>query len=93
MGRVQFFYNDKWKPICASDFTIYDAHVVCQQLGFAGATSIATGTAFGYPPTSDGMREMKCTGHEFSVFDCPGSEPDKNTICFSSYAGVYCSSE
>ncbi|RDD45645.1 Deleted in malignant brain tumors 1 protein [Trichoplax sp. H2] len=93
VGRPQFLYNGVWKPICASDFTIFDAHVVCQQFGFAGALSTTKDTAFGLPPTSNGMRNMKCTGHEFSIYDCLGSDPSKNTLCFSSYAGVYCSTK
>ena len=91
VGRSQYLYNGQWRPICASDFTLFDAHVVCQQVGFAGATSITKGTAFGTPPNSSGMKNLKCTGHESSIFDCPGSNPSVNIACFSSFAGVYCS--
>lgn len=91
VGRPQYLYNSQWRPICSNDFTLFDAHVVCQQVGFAGATSITKGTAFGSPPTSSGMRNLRCTGHESSIFDCPGGNPSVNTACFSNYAGVYCS--
>ncbi|RDD45648.1 Deleted in malignant brain tumors 1 protein [Trichoplax sp. H2] len=90
VGRVQYFYNNEQRPICSSDFTLYDAHVVCQQMGFAGATSITSSAAFGSPLITSGMRNLKCSGYESSIFDCPGSNPNNTVACFSSYAGVYC---
>ncbi|RDD45649.1 Deleted in malignant brain tumors 1 protein [Trichoplax sp. H2] len=91
VGRPQYFYNGLWRPICSTYFSLLDAHVVCQQAGFAGATSFTTGTAFGIPPTSSGMINMKCTGYESSIFDCPGSDPSRSSYCFHNFAGVYCS--
>lgn len=86
-------YANTWRPICSSDFSLSDAHVVCQQLGFAGASSITTRTAFGSPSVTSGLKNLKCSGYESSIFDCPGATPYNDVSCFSSYAGVYCSSK
>ena len=39
-GRVQIYYNKQWGSICDdSQFGLTEAHVICHQLGYTGASS------------------------------------------------------
>ena len=39
-GRVQIYYNSQWGNICDdTQFGITEAHVICHQLGYTGASS------------------------------------------------------
>ena len=39
-GRVQIYYNNQWGNICDdTQFGITEAHVICHQLGYTGASS------------------------------------------------------
>lgn len=37
VGRVEVCFNGSWRTLCSSNWTLQDASVVCQQLGFAAA--------------------------------------------------------
>ena len=39
-GRVQIYHNSRWGNICDdSQFGLTEAHVICHQLGYTGASS------------------------------------------------------
>ena len=39
-GRVQIYYNSQWGNICDDiQFSLVEAHVICHQLGYTGASS------------------------------------------------------
>lgn len=45
-GRLEIFIN-RWTSVCVSGFDIYEADLVCNQLGFLYANRIDTVTALG----------------------------------------------
>ena len=90
--------NNQWGGVCDDEFDINDANVVCKMLGFPSAIfALASSTAddlYGKAPSGDNfvLSELKCTGNENSIFDCPHpGEWDDNIDCDASeIAGVQC---
>ena len=92
-GRVQIFYANIWGSVCDSNWDIYDAHVVCRQLGFVRALAARTGTSYGSDTSLVWMDNVRCTGAKRRLQDCefPGWGV-KGSYCSSTRkAGVVCS--
>ena len=53
VGRVEVNHNNVWGTICDDRWDLEDAHVVCRQLGFAGAIRATTGAEHGQGTFSD----------------------------------------
>ncbi|KAL4229913.1 Scavenger receptor Cys-rich [Mactra antiquata] len=71
-GRVEILYDGEWGTICDDLFDDVDATVICRELGFSGSGHIAHSEAFFGPGSGHiWMDELKCTGTEKSVRDCP----------------------
>ena len=47
--QAQFLilYRGEWGAVCREGWDNTDANVVCKQLGYTGANSVATGSLFG----------------------------------------------
>ena len=67
-GRVEVLYNGTWGTLCADDWDLTDATVVCRELGFQRA-----GKTY---KTEDGIRgkiwfdKVQCTGNESLLSEC-----------------------
>lgn len=68
-GRVELYHNGKWGTVCADEFSVPAAEVICGQLGMTGGEILEKGTyAVG---TGDiWMDNVKCTGHEWRIWRC-----------------------
>lgn len=87
--RLRVQYNGVWGRVCASQWDIRDARVVCKQLGFSGAKSLAI--------FSDGegpvwMDHLHCLGNENVLWDCSFSGWGHNSSQCED-AGVLCESD
>lgn len=67
-GRVEVLYNGTWGTLCADDWDLTDATVVCRQLGFQRAVKTYK--------TEDRIRgkiwfdKVQCTGNESLLTEC-----------------------
>ncbi|XP_078390255.1 scavenger receptor cysteine-rich type 1 protein M130-like [Cetorhinus maximus] len=89
-GRVEILCTNTWGTVCDDSWDMADANVVCRQLG-CGSALLATGwAAFGQGEGDIWFDEVRCTGSESFLSDCPSSasvhpdcdhKEDANVIC------------
>jgi len=98
-GRVEVNISGSWSTVCDDGWSLTEADVVCRQLGYTGATSFTTGLTtvnmFGVADLDQSIvtGNVGCTGHETSLFNCPGFNPNTPTQCSLDHtedAGVIC---
>ena len=86
----------QWGGICNNAFDIFDAHVVCNMLGYATAIeALSNGAAadiFGTAPSGSyfTLDNLNCDGSETTVFKCPISTELAKICDASQIAGVRC---
>ncbi len=75
--------------ICADNFDDVDAKVVCTEMGYQYGVRVGA-SAFGYQRYRIGITNIRCTGAETGIRDCPHDV--SLTYCPSrKYASVACS--
>ncbi|XP_028399552.1 uncharacterized protein LOC114522963 isoform X3 [Dendronephthya gigantea] len=93
-GLVEILYNKTWGTICDDSWDVYDARVVCRQLGYPDAVSALTGHN---PPgivTSDmWLDDVDCTGNEENIKRCYHLGWGNHNCDSSENAGVVCKRE
>ena len=98
-GRVEVNISGSWSTVCDDGWSLTQADVVCRQLGYTGAANFTTGLTtnamFGVADAEQSIvtGNVGCTGHETTLFSCPGFDPSSQTQCSSDHtedAGVIC---
>ena len=91
-GRVEINYKGRHGTVCDDLWDEKAAKVVCRMIGYSG------GTAFKGPKHNFGrgvgdilLDNVKCTGDERSLFDCPHNRMGVNDCGHHEDAGVKCS--
>ena len=69
-GRVEVYYNGTWGTVCNDDWDIYDARVVCRQLGFRGPLNAYKSGRYGQGSGQILLDSVRCSGSESSLFSC-----------------------
>ncbi|XP_009302680.1 macrophage receptor MARCO isoform X5 [Danio rerio] len=86
-GRVEVFYQNVWGTVCDDSFDNLDALVVCRMLGFQRSTQVYTdGSGSG----RIWLDELRCTGTESSIFNCPHAGMGINNCGHGEDVGVSC---
>ena len=70
-GRVEIWYNSQWNTVCDDSWDLNDANVVCQQLGYRTAITAHQSAHFGQGSGQILLDELRCTGTEKSLLQCP----------------------
>ncbi|KAL7645393.1 UNVERIFIED_CONTAM: hypothetical protein RMT77_003779 [Armadillidium vulgare] len=95
-GRVEILLpgQSNWTLICGDDWSLFEAMVVCRQLGMKYAQSAPSTGFFGGNSSKIGLSGVKCSGNEERLdlclhdvtkdVSCPGSNDNSNI------AGVTC---
>ena len=98
-GRVEVNISGSWSTVCDDGWSLTEADVVCRQLGYTGATGFTSGLItndmFGVADLEQAIitGNVGCTGHESTLFNCPGFNPNSPTQCSSDHTedvGVIC---
>nr|XP_046218551.1 T-cell differentiation antigen CD6-like isoform X2 [Oncorhynchus gorbuscha] len=91
-GRVELWREgQQWGTVCDDEWDLRDADVVCAQLGCGYALSV-TGQGGAFPQGKDPiyLDELKCTGKEENLWQCPASD-ESHDCGHKEDAGVVCS--
>ncbi|XP_016318400.1 macrophage receptor MARCO-like [Sinocyclocheilus anshuiensis] len=86
-GRLEVLHENVWGTVCDDSFDTVDALVVCKMLGFQRATQVFTA---GEGTGRIWLDELRCTGNEKSIFDCPHAGIGVNNCNHNEDVGVSC---
>ncbi|RDD45646.1 Deleted in malignant brain tumors 1 protein [Trichoplax sp. H2] len=68
LGRIRVYLQGDWYNICNENFTMSEANVVCQQLGYGKSNS--SSNEYGAGLTGKVIRNLRCSGNELSIARC-----------------------
>lgn len=75
-GRVEVNIGGLWGTVTDHGWDIYDANVVCKQLGFGGAVGAYSGSSFGIGKGPIWMSNFQCKGNELKLAKCNHSNTE-----------------
>ncbi|XP_068613041.1 neurotrypsin-like [Brachionichthys hirsutus] len=89
-GTVEVFHAGQWGSICDDQWDDSDAEVVCRQLGLSGVAKAWGEAHFGKSSNRVWLDEVRCTGNELTLEQCPKSAWGEHNCLHSEDAGVSC---
>ena len=93
-GRVEVYYNGCWGTVCDDFWSLNDARVVCQQLGYPGALQALRQASHGQGTGSIVLDDLLCAGTESNLLACPSFTPAGTHNCLHSEdASVVCEND
>ncbi|XP_055290852.1 neurotrypsin isoform X2 [Moschus berezovskii] len=89
-GRVEVYHAGQWGTVCDDQWDDADAEVVCRQLGLSGIAKAWNQAYFGEGSGPVMLDEVRCTGNELSIEQCPKSSWGEHNCGHKEDAGVSC---
>ncbi|XP_075399999.1 neurotrypsin isoform X2 [Tenrec ecaudatus] len=89
-GRVEVYHGGQWGTVCDDQWDDADAEVVCRQLGLSGIAKAWNQAYFGEGSGPVLLDEVRCTGNELSIEQCPKSSWGEHNCGHKEDAGVSC---
>ncbi|XP_037686478.1 LOW QUALITY PROTEIN: neurotrypsin [Choloepus didactylus] len=89
-GRVELFHAGQWGTVCDDQWDDADAEVICRQLGLSGIAKAWNQAYFGEGTGPVMLDEVRCTGNELSIEQCPKSSWGEHNCGHKEDAGVSC---
>nr|Q5G267.1 RecName: Full=Neurotrypsin; AltName: Full=Serine protease 12; Flags: Precursor [Macaca mulatta]AAW57542.1 neurotrypsin [Macaca mulatta] len=89
-GRVELYHAGQWGTICDDQWDDADAEVICRQLGLSGIAKAWHQAYFGEGSGPVMLDEVRCTGNELSIEQCPKSSWGEHNCGHKEDAGVSC---
>ncbi|KAM4543007.1 lysyl oxidase homolog 3B isoform 3-T3 [Odontesthes bonariensis] len=89
-GRVEVLKDTEWGTVCDDRWNLQSASVVCRELGFGSAKEALTGARMGQGMGPIYMNEVKCLGHEKSIWNCPFKNTTSENCQHMEDAAVRC---
>ncbi|MBN3291992.1 DMBT1 protein, partial [Polypterus senegalus] len=90
-GQLQVFYNNSWGSVCANKMDETTATIICRELGCGTLTSTIHEEVSNLDPDPKWLDNVKCRGHEASIWQCPSSPWGQNACTRSEVANFSCS--
>ncbi|XP_032919167.1 antigen WC1.1-like [Catharus ustulatus] len=90
-GRVEVAVRGTWGSVCASEWDLPDAHVLCRHLGCGRALSVPPGGSFGSGEGPLRPDTFGCSGSERHPGQCPVTVLGKAPCAPGNAAAVNCS--
>jgi hypothetical protein len=90
-GRIEICINGVWGTVCDNGWSITDANVACDQLGYypSGATA-RYGAYYGEGSGPIFLSNLQCSGSELTLLDCPRDMYSVKNCSHYNDAGVKC---
>ena len=88
-GRVEVYHAGAWGTICDDAWDNTDASVVCRALGYSQGLAYG-GALFGAGSGDIWMDQVRCSGSEGSVLDCPANAIGTHDCSHREDASVIC---
>uniref|UniRef100_A0A8C5PEY7 SRCR domain-containing protein n=1 Tax=Leptobrachium leishanense TaxID=445787 RepID=A0A8C5PEY7_9ANUR len=95
-GRVEVKYQGEWGTVCDDNWDTADAAVVCRQLGCrnsSGDSHSLQHSAFGAGSGTVWLDDVKCTGAESTLWECPHATWGINNCIHEEDVGLICEAE
>ncbi|XP_065520817.1 soluble scavenger receptor cysteine-rich domain-containing protein SSC5D-like isoform X2 [Lathamus discolor] len=89
-GRVEVFHEHQWGTVCDDHWDLWDAAVVCRELGCGPARSALGAGHFGMGSGPVWLDEVNCTGTEVALSSCRSKGWGKSNCNHGEDAGVVC---